>query len=56
MKVYALVSNYFDGCEFWEHIADLYLDFDDALMDQLKLEEDNTDSAQSWFVVEMEVK
>lgn len=56
MKVYALVSVYFDQCEFWEHIIDLYLDFDEALMDQITLEETNTDSGQSWTVREMEVK
>jgi len=56
MKVYALVSNYCDGYDEWEHIIDLYLDFDDALTDQLTLEETNTDSSQSWTVREMEVK
>ena len=56
MKVYALVSNYFDQCENWEHIIDLYLNFDDALTDQFVLEETNTDSNQSWNVVEMETK
>lgn len=56
MKVYALYSNYCDGHEEWEHIIDLYLNFDDALTDQLALEATNTDSSQSWNVVEMEIK
>jgi len=56
MKVHALYSIYCDGNEEWEHIIDLYLDFDDALTDQLTLEETNTDTGQSWTVREMEVK
>lgn len=56
MKVYALVSIYFNQCDFWENIVDLYSNYDDALMEQIVLEQDNTDSGQSWTVREMSVK
>lgn len=56
MKVYALISIYFDQCDFWENIIDLYSNYDDALMQQIVLEQDNTDADQSWSVSEMSVK
>jgi len=59
MKVYALVSIlsiYSDQCECWESIIDLYLNYDEALMNQIALEETNTDSRQSWTVIGMRVK
>ena len=56
MKVSALYCTYCNGVDEWEHIIDLYLDFDDALMEQIAWEETNTDSGQSWTVREIEVK
>jgi len=56
MKVYALYSMYCNGYEEWEHIVDLYLDFNAALTEQISREETNTDSCSSWTVREMEVK
>ena len=56
MKVYALKSN-FDGIsETYEYIMDLYMNYDDALMEQIVLEQANTDSNQSYYVYEMLVK
>ena len=57
MKVYALYDVCYDGgCQTYENIVDLYMNYDDALMEQIKLEEVNKDPNQSYDVREMAVK
>ncbi len=51
MIVYALYSNYFDGCDFWESIVDLYISKDLAEFAMLKLNASNSDiERQSYFI------
>lgn len=56
MKVYALLSNYFDGCQNLVSVEQLYLNELDAAAAQIELEDKNEDSGQSWNIHEMEVK
>ena len=56
MKVYALRSNFTGGTETYEYIIDLYMNYDDALMEQIVLEQANTDPDQSYYVYEMAVR
>jgi hypothetical protein len=54
MKVYALISCYY-FCDYFESIVDLYQREFDAITERVKLEDNNTDDRQSYYVEEMEV-
>lgn len=54
MKVYIVIESYFDGCEYWESILEIYLDEDTALIRCLDLNGDSSGST-SWFVRSHEV-
>jgi hypothetical protein len=56
MKVYALRSNFNGIAETYEYVIDLYMNYDDALMAQIVLEQANTEPDQSYYVHEMSVK
>jgi hypothetical protein len=56
MKVYALYDEYFNGCESLEWLVDLYLNYEDAMIDQIKLEEINKDPGQTYNIRELSVK
>jgi len=56
MIVYALYSIYFDGCDSWENIIDLYRDPEDAYTEYQKLHNANENDSQSYDVRGMAVK
>jgi hypothetical protein len=57
VKVYILFSNYYDYCENWESIVDIYAEHDDAELAMIELEEANTNTEQqSYYISEREVK
>jgi hypothetical protein len=56
MKVYALVSNYFNGCDFFECIIDLYQEKQNAEDNCLELMCKSSDPGQDYYVKEMDVK
>ena len=56
MKVYALVSSYYNGGESFETITDLYRDRFDAIIESNRLENENSDPGQSYWIKEMKVK
>ena len=55
MKVYALVSNYFNGCDFFECIIDLYQEKQNAEDNCLELMCKSSDPGQDYYVKEMDV-
>lgn len=60
-QVYILMSSYYNGCDIFESIVDVYADEDVAGLEQLRLEEYNQkpdiwEEGQSWFVTTWEVK
>ena len=60
-KVYILMSSYYNGCDLFEEIMNVYADEDDAVLEQLRLEEwnqkpDVKDEGQSYFVTTWKVK
>lgn len=51
MKVYILISSYFDGAEYWNNIVNIYANVDDAELAKLELDEKNDDvEHDSWYV------
>lgn len=56
MIVYALYDVYFDGCDSWENIIDLYANEEDAYVTYTKLHNANENDKQSYNVVGMAVK
>lgn len=56
MVVYALYDVYFDGCDQWINIVDLYQKLDDAEAAMEKLEQANEDlERQSYYITGLPV-
>jgi hypothetical protein len=56
MTVYVLYNIYYDGCNLWETIIDLYANEDHAIMAQIELEQSNSDNGQSYKVYPIIIK
>lgn len=55
MKIYALYHNYYNFCDSWDTLVQLYLNLEDAENGQLLMEEaPHNGEIDSWYVVEME--
>ena len=56
-SVFLLMSNYYDGCDIFTKVVDVYADRDTALLEQYRLEDElgPEDTEMSWNVVEMKV-
>ena len=55
-QVYVLMSSYYNGADNFECALGIYIDEDVAGLEQLRLQEENTDPGQDYFVSTWEVK
>ena len=58
IKVSVLYESNHNYCDTWNNVVDIYANHDDALMEQIKLEQNQPETdkdTQSWFITEFTV-
>ena len=56
MKIFALYRSYYNGCDEWNTILNLYRNEDDAIEHLLRVEAtEHNEEYENWFVKELEL-